>query len=155
MRKLIVYIIFSISIIIILFPIKTIDINEVKYISIEIRGEVSNEGTIKLPLGSKYEDLEKYIEYTDDADINYYSDLLILSNNQIINIPKKQNDNKISINNANISELANIPGIGKSIAKKIIDYRNEYGSFIKLEDLMNVNGIGPKKYENIEKYICL
>ena len=135
--------------------IDVIDTNIKKDIYIEVKGEVIDEGLYILPQGSKINDLLDHILLKEDADTTSLSRLKTLHNNEIIYIPKKVIADKVSINKASISELACLPGIGKSIAKKIIDYRNEYGSFINLEDLMNISGIGNKKYENIKKYICL
>ena len=46
-------------------------------------------------------------------------------------------------------------GIGSSTASKIIDYRNKNGKFTKLEDIMNVSGIGEAKFSTIKDYICI
>ncbi len=51
----------------------------------------------------------------------------------------------VNINSANTRELENLPGIGPSMAKQIIDYRNKNGPYKKIEDLMNVKGIGVAK----------
>ena len=91
----------------------------------------------------------------DESDLSNLSRLQKLKNNQIIIIPKINNTSLISINNANIYELSSLPGIGKSTALKIIEYRENIGSFINVEDIKNVSGIGDKKYEKIKKYICL
>lgn len=60
---------------------------------------------------------------------------------------------KININTATQTELETLPGIGPSIALKIINYRNENGKFTKIEDLKNVSGIGENKYEQIKEMI--
>ena len=62
------------------------------------------------------------------------------------------NGRVININTAGKEELTELPGIGESTAEKIIDYRKEKG-FKKSEDIMNVKGIGKKKYEKLKKYI--
>ena len=59
----------------------------------------------------------------------------------------------IDINSATIDELTKIPGIGKSTAQKIIDYRETNGGFITKSEIMNVSGIGQKKYDSIKDYI--
>ena len=59
----------------------------------------------------------------------------------------------ININAATSEDLESISGIGEVIARRIIDYRNQFGSFEDLEDLKKVKGIGDKKIETIKKYI--
>ncbi|MFC2159339.1 helix-hairpin-helix domain-containing protein [Actinomycetota bacterium] len=61
--------------------------------------------------------------------------------------------NIVNINTAGTSELEKLPGIGPAIAKKIIDHRNKYGSFKSKEELMDISGIGSKKYEELEELI--
>lgn len=62
---------------------------------------------------------------------------------------------KVNINTADEVELDSLPGIGPSIAKKIVDYRNENGKFNNIEDIKNVSGIGDAKYEDIKNYITV
>lgn len=58
----------------------------------------------------------------------------------------------ININTATKDQLTGLPGVGESTAEKIISYRN--GSrFRKAEDIMNVKGIGKKKFEKIRNLI--
>ncbi len=61
---------------------------------------------------------------------------------------------KININTANLEELTELDGVGESTARKIIEYRNEHG-FKKAEDIMNVSGIGEKKFEAIKNHITV
>jgi comEA protein len=59
---------------------------------------------------------------------------------------------KININTALRTELMNLPGVGESTADKILQYRKQ-NPFKSIEDLMQVKGIGPKKFEKIRPYI--
>lgn len=59
----------------------------------------------------------------------------------------------VNINAATSEGLESISGIGEVIARRIIDYRNQFGSFEDLEDLKKVKGIGDKKIETIKEYI--
>lgn len=64
------------------------------------------------------------------------------------------NDSKlININTATLEQLQTLPGIGESKAKTIIDYREKNGNFKSIEELLNVDGIGEKTYEEIKIYI--
>lgn len=128
--------------------------NNKKYIQVEIRGEVEQEKTLSLPLGSTFNDALKQIDLTEESDTSMFSYLDVLYNNQIIVIPKHSN-NLISINNADIDSLVTLPGIGNSIASRIIEYREKYGNFVNLDELKNVKGIGEKKFNKIKPYICL
>lgn len=62
---------------------------------------------------------------------------------------------KININTATIEQLQLLPGIGESLAQRIIDYRNRNGNFTKADDIMNVSGIGEKKFDSIKEYITI
>jgi len=61
---------------------------------------------------------------------------------------------QININEATIGELIQLPHIGPSLAKKIIDYRNENGDFENIEDISLINGIGQTIYKDIKHHIC-
>jgi comEA protein len=61
----------------------------------------------------------------------------------------------VNINTASVDELTGLKGIGKKTAQKIVNYRNETGSFETTEDIMKVKGIGKAKYSAIRDYIIL
>ncbi len=62
-------------------------------------------------------------------------------------------DMRIDINTASLQQLQLLPGVGEALAQRILDYRTEHGRFVSLKELMNVSGIGNKKFEQIEPYI--
>ena len=64
-------------------------------------------------------------------------------------------DGKISINQATKEQLEKLPGVGESLAERIIAYRQEQGKFQSVEDLKNVSGIGEKKYAALAGMISL
>ena len=61
----------------------------------------------------------------------------------------------VNINTADASELAQLPGIGEVLARRIIDYRGIHGDFTAPEQLTNVEGIGQGKLEAILEQITI
>jgi competence protein ComEA len=61
----------------------------------------------------------------------------------------------ININTADETALEQIPGVGPVTAGAILDYRNRIGSFSSIDQLLDVNGIGPATVENIRPYITI
>lgn len=73
----------------------------------------------------------------------------------IVAEPSKNTDTdmRININTATLKELIGLPGIGETIAQRIIDYREKNGPFRKIEEIMYVSGIGEGKFSVIYEYI--
>ena len=61
----------------------------------------------------------------------------------------------INLNNASVDILVNLPGIGPKTAEKIIALRDSKGGFGNLSELMEVKGIGEKKFNAIKKYLFI
>ncbi len=59
----------------------------------------------------------------------------------------------ININTATVEELDALPGIGPALAQRIIDYRDTFGLFFAIEDIMLVDGIGEATFEEIKDLI--
>ena len=57
---------------------------------------------------------------------------------------------KINLNSANTEQLQSLPGIGPAIAKNILEYRAKVGKFNKIEEIINVKGVGEKKFQKIK-----
>ncbi len=62
---------------------------------------------------------------------------------------------KVNINTATVEQLTTLKGVGEATAQKIIDYRQQNGSFKKIEDLKNVSGIGDKRYAALKDSITV
>ena len=62
---------------------------------------------------------------------------------------------KININTAALADLDKLKGIGPATAQKIIDWRTQNGTFKKIEDIMNVPGIGESKFQTIKDNISI
>lgn len=62
---------------------------------------------------------------------------------------------RVNLNTATVDDLTTLPGIGPSYAKRIVDFREKNGPFKRVEDLLNVQGIGEKTLEKIRDRITL
>jgi len=154
-------------------------------IVVYIIGEIVNPGIVELDENSRISDaINKAGGLTHNADISNLNLAYVVEDGMKITIPSKneqENENiteeelistdsgidveknkenttkseLININKANQTELENLPGIGPSIALKIVNYRKEKGKFSKIEEIKNVGGIGDSKYENIKNLICV
>ncbi len=61
----------------------------------------------------------------------------------------------INLNAATAAQLQTLPGVGASAAQRILDYRQKNGSFKKIEELMNVKGIGEKSFLKLKPLITV
>ena len=61
----------------------------------------------------------------------------------------------VNLNTATVSEIATLPGVGPKAAERIIEYRQKSGGFKKIEELMNVKGIGEKSFLKLKPLITV
>ncbi|HEY9746126.1 MAG TPA: helix-hairpin-helix domain-containing protein [Oculatellaceae cyanobacterium] len=59
----------------------------------------------------------------------------------------------LNINTASLQQLQLLPGIGPKMAERVLQYRKEHGVFRSPEEIMEVKGIGPKKFEKLRPYL--
>ena len=151
---------------------------KIETIKIHISGEVKYNGVIELDKGARIDDAIKFAGgLTENADISEVSLAYELSDGQKLHIPTvggalqgeqkiitsenqegiiesiSLKDEKININTATQTEFETLPGIGPSLAYKIVEYRNQNGKFKTIEDLKKVSGIGENKYKQIESFV--
>ena len=72
-----------------------------------------------------------------------------------VSAKQKNKEGKVNINTADEKALDQLPGIGPSLAKRIVEYRKKEGNFLVLEDLKKVQGIGAAKFERLREKICI
>lgn len=141
--------------------------------AITIAGGITKEGdTSVLNLSKKLKDEMVIIVYSYDQVANFKQikeDELVVQtfckegineveNDACIEESEKEEANtseKISINQATKEELMTLEGVGEAKAQSIIAYREENGPFEKLEDLLNVSGIGENLFATIKENITL
>ncbi|MBN1305554.1 MAG: helix-hairpin-helix domain-containing protein [Anaerolineales bacterium] len=135
-----------------------------------VTGGVPRPGLYSLPEGSRIQDAIEaaggFIAGADEDSINLAERI---EDGQRLDIPVLEDIESdvgpaptgeaplelININLATLDELDNLPGIGPTTAQKIIDYREENGEFEKIDDIMEVAGIGPATFEDIKALITV
>ena len=139
---------------------------------VHITGAVPRPGVYALPEGSRVQDAIAaaggFLAEAERTDINLAA---LLVDGEKLDIPFIEGGSPvlatpgptviaattelIDINTASQSELETLPGIGPTTAQKIIEYREQNGAFVSIEELINVSGIGPGLYERIKDLITV
>ena len=149
-------------------------IQEVKYIYVDIAGAVKKPGVLKLEEDTRiYQAIEISGGLMAEADVSTINMAAKLKDENKIYIPEigekldisinnnsqsisgTDNNIQININSANSQELQELSGVGPSTAEKIIEYRELHGSFQKIEEIMNVSGIGVKTFDKFKDKIYI
>ena len=135
------------------------------YVTCNISGEVVRPGSYVLNRDSTLLDLISTAGgLTANADERSFNTTIELTDGGSYYIAKKskvpdsctvEEIDKVNINTASLEELMTISGIGESIARNIIEYREENGDFLYLEQLKLVTGIGNSNFEKIKDYVTL
>lgn len=131
---------------------------------IEVAGGTTVDADVsKVNLASIVKDEQKiYVPFLENENITNRNDEVINPNANKYDsnaYNKKEgfenNHELININYATEEELQNLEGIGPSMAKKIIEYREQNGYFSSIEEIKNVSGIGESKYNKIKDNITI
>ena len=139
-------------------------------INVYVSGAVNKPDVYTLPPGSLVKDaVAKASGATAEADLDHVNLALKLSDQMQVYVPRKGEavatpkassgsatlSAPININTANLEELDQLPGIGPSLARTIIDYRTQNGPFKTIEAINDVKGIGDALFAKIKGSITV
>jgi competence protein ComEA len=63
---------------------------------------------------------------------------------------KPASTEKVNLNTASLEQLQTLPGVGPEMAKRIVEHRTKIGKFTKIEEILNVKGIGEKRFQKMK-----
>jgi len=136
-----------------------------------VSGAVAQPGVVTLPATSLLADaLDAAGGATADADLDNVNLAAPLADNQHVIVPRRPATPqpviegaaatlpaaaRVNINTATAAELETLPHIGPAMAQRIIAYRETHGPFAQIEDIQNVEGIGPTRYRDLAPLIAV
>lgn len=148
-----------------------------KWLIVDVEGAVNKPGVYRLLATARvYDAIQHAGGLTEQADTSAINQAQKLHDQGQVFVPDKNNsstaantvqttaantDNSttdtktINLNTADVTELQNLPGVGPKKAELIIQYRQEKGSFSKIEDLTEVQGIGEKTFAKIKSQLTV
>jgi competence protein ComEA len=144
---------------------------EKKTVMVDIKGAVVHPGVYEIRDAARVNDVVAMAGgFTKEADETKVNLAAKIYDEMMIYVPARgetsvpsaaassiqaNGSNKVYINTASEQEILQLPGIGKTKAQAIIAYRQEHGPFQRVEDLLNVTGIGEKTLEKIKEHIVV
>ncbi|MEW5867794.1 MAG: ComEA family DNA-binding protein [Chloroflexota bacterium] len=143
---------------------------------VHVLGAVAQPGLYQLPAGSRVQDaIQAAGDLLPEADLSTVNLAALLQDGQRILVPTPPPPTStpdpnaprgskaatpvviypLNINTASQAELESLPEIGPATAQKIIEYRQTHGPFTSIEQIMEVENIGPKTFEQIKDLITV
>ena len=134
-----------------------------------VTGAIHHPDVYLLPEGSIVKDaVEAAGGATEEADLERINLALPVTDGQQVHVPRLGEDSspvqppsgqpattKVNINTADAPTLESLPGIGPSLAQRIVEYRQAHGPFERIEDVMDVSGIGTATFEGIQDLLTV
>ena len=135
---------------------------------VAVVGEVANPGLMTLNEGSRIADALQIAQPLPHADLLAHNQAQLLVDGQQIHVQAigaappagggasdAAGGGAVSLNSASASELTALPGVGEATAAAIVAHREANGPFTAVEQLMDVRGIGPAKFEAMRDLVGL
>lgn len=142
--------------------------DKIAFIQVDIKGAVNHPGVYRLPLQSRAADgIRAAGGLSPNADASSINLAAVLLDGSEMIVPSAKNavtasasdpnshDGKVDLNTATASELDALPGIGPTRAQQIVQYRETHGLYQSVQDLLNIEGFGPKLLEKIKDQITI
>ncbi|AJE33835.1 DNA uptake protein-related DNA-binding protein [Corynebacterium humireducens NBRC 106098 = DSM 45392] len=127
---------------------------------VSVVGAVVEPGLLTLAPGARVHDALQQVSPLPDADLTALNLAQKLTDGQqlvvpVVGVTPAEASSGISLNSATESELTALPGVGPATAAAIVAHRESTGGFGSVEQLLDVRGIGPAKFESLRDQVTL
>jgi competence protein ComEA len=138
---------------------------------VDVKGAIKSPGVYEMKLGDRVIDvIEQAGGLHENADSNNINFAMKLVDEMVLYIPivgeekiieptvggmQNQDGGKVNLNKASEAELQTLTGVGPAKATAIIEYRDQNGGFKKVEEIMEISGIGEKTFEKFKDQITV
>ena len=149
--------------------------SENKTVLVDVKGAVEKPDVYEMKSSDRVNDVLKKAKLLKEADVTQINLSEKLTDQKMINVPSKNDvnknsssppssinsngknstQNKVNLNTATESDLLNIPGIGPTKVKEILEYKQKNGQFNSVDNLKDIKGIGGKTFEKIKDYFTV
>lgn len=143
-------------------PVRVIEPSSPATFVVQVDGEVQRPGLYEVTRGARVADAIRAAGgMTAGADTAVVNLARLVRDGERITVPGLGNPSaspaprRVRVNAATADELETLPGIGPVLARRIVDHRSSHGPFLRLEDMLQVEGIGPKLLERIRPLITV
>ena len=147
------------------FPTTSLSENNTSSFPITLEGEIANPGTYSLMEGvTMAEAIKEAGGLTTNGDTLAFFEDVVLEKGHTYYIPPVYDNTdvcntnpikKVNVNQDDAQTLSSISAITSTLANSIVSYRNDYGLFETIEELMEVYGIGTATYTKVRNFVTL
>ncbi|HET6946875.1 MAG TPA: ComEA family DNA-binding protein [bacterium] len=127
---------------------------------VQVDGAVARPGLYRLVPGARAADaIVAAGGVTPAADLGLLNQARLLRDGERLTIPRRAAPQPaqpaVDLNAADTSALEQVPGIGPVLARRIVAHRDRHGPFYRLEDLLAVEGIGPRLLARLREHVVI
>lgn len=152
-------------------PIRLIDAPRGEAIVVQVDGAVARPGVYRLTSGARVGDALAAAGGTHpDADLDPVNRARPLRDGERVTVPYRgvpagtadgppggagKAAEALDLNTATAAELQTLPGIGPVLARRIVEHRTQRGAFHRVDDLLQVKGVGPRLLEGLRARVMI